>query len=314
MTDNIGELSDRVLEGDSTALPRLISIIEDRRDGYETAIKKLHSRSNNCQIVGVTGSPGSGKSTLVNRLLEHYDESDVGVIAVDPNSPYSGGAVLGDRIRFQERSGSRDVFFRSMSTRGSLGGLAAATNDVIRVLDAYGMDLVIVETVGAGQNEIEIVETADTVVVLVIPTTGDDIQMLKAGILEIGDVFVVNKGDLSGADRTVMEVREMIDRSERFSGDSNWNRRVVRTIATDGDNIEELKESLDEHWNYLLGSGEGHQRKVNRCASELRAILEDRMRQNAEEAIDKVGGMRNLAERIADGETDPYTMADELLG
>jgi LAO/AO transport system kinase len=205
------ELIEDLLDGKHRALARVISTVEDRSPGYRDLVAALHRHAGDAHVIGVTGSPGAGKSTLVDKLAARYRENGltVGVIAIDPSSPFTGGAVLGDRIRMASNSGDMDVFFRSMSARGRLGGLSTATADAVTALDAFGKDRIVVETVGAGQNEVDIVKTADTVVVLVPPGSGDDVQMLKAGILEIADVFVVNKADLDGADRTVQELREM---------------------------------------------------------------------------------------------------------
>jgi len=206
------DLVERLLAGEHRALARVISRIEDRADGYRETVARLHPHAGDAAVIGVTGSPGAGKSTLVDKLAEAYRErgATVGVIAVDPSSPYTGGAVLGDRIRMGSTVGDMGVFFRSMSARGRLGGLSTATTDAVTALDAFGKDVVMIETVGAGQNEVDVVRTADTVAVLVQPGSGDDVQMLKAGILEIGDVFVVNKADRDGAARTVAELEEML--------------------------------------------------------------------------------------------------------
>jgi putative protein kinase ArgK-like GTPase of G3E family len=208
MSDLVADL----LAGKHSALARVITKIENRSPGYREIISDLHQHTGTADVIGVTGSPGAGKSTLVDKVAATYRErgQTVGVIAIDPSSPFSGGAVLGDRIRMASNAGDMDMFFRSMSARGSLGGLSTATTDAVTALDAFGKDKIIVETVGAGQNEVDIVRTADTVAVLVPPGSGDDVQMLKAGILEIGDVFVVNKADLDGADRTVQQLREML--------------------------------------------------------------------------------------------------------
>ncbi|ELZ91725.1 transport ATPase, component for LAO/AO transport systems / LAO/AO transport system kinase [Haloferax mucosum ATCC BAA-1512] len=206
------DLVERLLDGEHRALARVITKIESQTPGYRDLVSEIHAHTGNASVVGITGSPGAGKSTLVDKLAKHYrDQGEtVGIIGVDPSSPYTGGAVLGDRIRMASNVGDMDVFFRSMSARGQLGGLSTATADAVKALDAFGKDRIIIETVGAGQNEVDVVKTADTVVVLVQPGSGDDVQMLKAGILEIGDVFVVNKADMEGASRTVSELQEMI--------------------------------------------------------------------------------------------------------
>ena len=209
----MSDLIDELLAGKHRALARVISKIENRQPGYRDLVSRLHQHTGGADIVGITGSPGSGKSTLVDKMAAEYRNRGltVGIIAIDPSSPFTGGAVLGDRIRMANNLGDMDVFVRSMSARGTLGGLSTATTDAVKALDAFGKDKILIETVGAGQNEIDIVKSADTVMVLVPPGSGDDVQMLKAGILEIGDVFVVNKADLDGSDRTVQELREMLE-------------------------------------------------------------------------------------------------------
>ena len=349
------DLVDELLDGDHRALARVISKIENRRPGYRQLVSRLHSHTGNAQVVGVTGSPGAGKSTLVDKLAKRYRDrgETVGVIAVDPSSPYTGGAVLGDRIRMSSNVGDMDVFFRSMSARGQLGGLSMATADAVTALDAFGKDRIVIETVGAGQNEVDVVETADTVAVLVQPGSGDDVQMLKAGILEIGDVFVVNKADMEGADRTVAELEEMLhmrdsptaglntghhgfqtletgdgdgsrdgptERIESVDGDEptdgkepEWNPSVVETVATTGDGIGELLELIDAHYAHLEASGELEEKIENRYAKGIRTLLRNDVAALVERELDRHGGIDRLAERVARRETDPYAVAQRIV-
>ena len=298
--DEAEKLIDGVLEGSHRDLARSISMIEDRRDGYKELVERLYNERKGCHVVGVTGSPGAGKSTLVDRLVKNYRDQDltVGVLAVDPSSPYTGGSLLGDRIRLESTAGDMDVFFRSMSTRGVLGGLAAATRDAVTVLNAFGKDVVVVETVGAGQNEIEVVETTDTVAVLVTPSGGDDIQMLKAGILEIGDIFVLNKADLEGSDRMAVQLTNMIEHSDREP-----KPRLVETIAAQNKGIENLVKEIQSHKKYLEKQGLLEGKRTERRRSELERIIEDRLRQMTEEMVE---------ETEFDGE-HPYRIADRIL-
>ncbi|HET7325123.1 MAG TPA: methylmalonyl Co-A mutase-associated GTPase MeaB, partial [Halococcus sp.] len=219
----MNDLLDRLLSGDHRALARAITNIENRAPGYRELVSSLYDYTGNAEVIGITGSPGAGKSTLVDKVAESYRKQGltVGIIGIDPSSPFTGGAVLGDRIRMASNVGDMDVFFRSMSARGSLGGVSIATADAVKALDAFGKDRIIVETVGAGQNEVDIVKTTDTVTVLLQPGSGDDVQMLKAGILEIADVFVVNKADLDGADKTVQELSEMLELRENSGSGQN---------------------------------------------------------------------------------------------
>jgi LAO/AO transport system kinase len=338
-----------LLDGEHRALARAITKIENREAGYRDLVAALHGHAGDAPVVGVTGSPGAGKSTLVDKVAEAYRDRGltVGVIAVDPASPYTGGAVLGDRIRMASTVGDMDVFFRSMSARGQLGGLASATTDAITALDAFGKDRVVVETVGAGQNEIDVVRTADTVVVLVQPGSGDDVQMLKAGILEIGDVFVVNKADMDGAARTVADIEEMLHLSEGSTangggrghhgagvpggrvdvgsgGDSaenedededvdGWRPRVVETVATDGDGIADLLDAVAGHRDHLRETGDLDRQHRTRHAEHLRRLLRDDAADLVAEELDRRGGMDGLVDAILARETDPYTAVDRVL-
>jgi len=334
------ELVEALLAGKHRALARVISKIEDQTPGYRDLVSALHPHAGDAEVIGVTGSPGAGKSTLVDKLAARYREAGltVGVIAVDPSSPYTGGAVLGDRIRMASNVGDMDVFFRSMSARGQLGGLSTATGDAVTALDAFGKDRIIVETVGAGQNEVDVVRTADTVTVLVQPGSGDDVQMLKAGILEIGDVFVVNKADLDGAARTVADLEEMLHmreeptsnletghhgpgsvevpdaRPDADEDDAGWTPEVVETVATDGKGVEELIATLDDHRRHLEESGELADRARTRYAEEIRRLLREEAAGLLGSELERRGGVDALAERVAARETDPYTVADDVIG
>lgn len=322
------ELIQELLAGKHRALARVISKIENRSPGYRELVSALHDHTGHADVIGITGSPGAGKSTLVDKLARRYREQDltVGVIAIDPASPFTGGAVLGDRVRMASNSGDMDVFFRSMSARGALGGLSAATSEAIKALDAFGKDRVIVETVGAGQNEIDIVKTVDTVAVLVPPGSGDAVQMLKAGILEIADVFVVNKADLDGVDRLVRDLQEMIDlggerigslqaaSGQPVKGVDPWTPDIVETVARDDEGIDELMDVFVAHREYLEESGLLEEKRLTQYSEEVRTLLREDTARLLETEIQARGGMGDLAEQILAGETDPYGITDEILG
>ena len=331
MSDLVAEL----LGGSHRALARVITKIEDRHDGYRDIVSRLHDHTGHADIIGVTGSPGAGKSTLVDKLAATYREQGltVGVVAIDPASPFTGGAVLGDRIRMASNIGDMEVFFRSMSARGTLGGLSTATTDAVKALDAFGKDKIIIETVGAGQNEIDVVKTADTVMVLVPPGSGDDVQMLKAGILEIGDIFVVNKADLDGANRTVQELREMLEyRDGGVPGtaghhgatsantdtsteddEETWSPPIVETVAPESEGIDDLLAELDDHRSYLDRSGQREHVTRTRYASEIRTLVREDVNDLVAAEIDRRGGMDSFVDRVVDRETDPYAVTDELV-
>ena len=330
-------LIDDLLAGKHRALARVITKIENREPGYRDLVSQLHEHTGSADVVGITGSPGAGKSTLVDKMAAAYREQGltVGVIAIDPSSPFTGGAVLGDRIRMASNVGDMDVFFRSMSARGSLGGLSTATTDAVKALDAFGKDKIIIETVGAGQNEIDIVKMADTVAVLVPPGSGDDVQMLKAGILEIADLFIVNKADLDGANRTVQELKEMIeyrdggmpsrighhgasaggfDRPEEDEDDGDaWTPPIVEAVAKDSEGVQDVLDALADHRAHLTESGELETQARMRYAEEIRTLLREDTSALLEAEIERQGGLDQYAERVRNRETDPYTVSDDLL-
>lgn len=332
---NSDELADALLEGDYAALARAITVVENREAGYRDLIAKLHRHAGDARVLGITGSPGAGKSTLVDKVAAEYRNRglSVGVIAIDPSSPYTGGAVLGDRIRMTSNVGDMDVFFRSMSARGSLGGVSNATADAVVALDAFGMDVIIIETVGAGQNEIDIVRTADLVSVLVPPSSGDDVQMLKAGILEIADVFVVNKADLDGADRTVNDLTVMVHADSNVSR-PEWEDHhegspelgadpppqedderppIVKTVATEGEGIDELLTEMAARYDHLEETGQLEAQARRRHAESIRRLVREDISEHVEEEIASQGGIAELVDQIRSNEADPYTLATELV-
>ena len=324
-----------MLEGNRRALARLISLIEDDRSTAAHCVARLHPRTGRAAIVGVTGPPGTGKSTLVNELAKAFRSRGrtVGIVAVDPTSPFSGGAILGDRIRMRDLAGDDGVFIRSMATRGSLGGLARATADVVHLLDAAGFDVVLIETVGAGQSEVEIARTADTVLVVEAPGLGDEVQAIKAGILEIADVLVVNKSDREGASNTVRALQAMLDlgtppRAVRHHGrmlavpDSTgepsadespaWRPPIVQTVAVEGKGISDLVGAIEQHRVHLEATGDGAGRQRLRAASELETILREAL---MERLVRQVGAreLSGVVELVASRKIDPYSAARMLI-
>ncbi len=313
--EEVKELYERLLKQDRRAAARLITLVENEDPEVYGVIRLLHRHIGKSHIVGITGSPGSGKSTLVYQLAKVYRNQDlkVGVIAVDPSSPFTGGALLGDRVRMQELSSDRDVFIRSMGTRGALGGLAVATNGAINILDAFGRDVIMVETVGAGQVEVEIVKYAHTSVVVTMPGGGDEIQAIKAGILEIGDIFVVNKADKEEAHRTVAELEMMLDTRPEKEG-VGWEPPVLRIEAINGKGVEELAARIEEHWRYLEESGLLKKKIEERMKAELLEILSQRMSSAALAVLrEDPGGQEILRRMVEEREIDPHGAADEMI-
>lgn len=305
-------LVSEALAGSPQAVGRLLSLVEDGAPEGYAALRQLYNRTGRAYVVGVTGPPGGGKSTLVDAMTEilRRRQKTVAVVAVDPTSPFSGGAVLGDRIRMQDHATDAGVFIRSMATRGSLGGLAPATTDVAKVLDAIGYDVIFIETVGTGQAEVDVVGAADTVAVVLVPGLGDVVQTMKAGIMEIGEVFVVNKADHGDADRTVAEVQMMLQLSPQRE---TWRPPVLQTVATSGQGVETVLAAVEDHRRYLSERGLLVQRRTRRRRAEILRVVEVRARDRALDLIRRSGRLDELAERVHAGELDPFTAADELL-
>ncbi|KPC67008.1 methylmalonyl Co-A mutase-associated GTPase MeaB [Streptomyces chattanoogensis] len=310
---DVPQLVEQARQGRPRAVARLISLVEGAAPELREVMATLAPLTGNAYVVGLTGSPGVGKSTTTSALVTAYRKTGkrVGVLAVDPSSPFSGGALLGDRVRMSEHASDPGVYIRSMATRGHLGGLAWAAPQAIRVLDAAGCDVVLVETVGVGQSEVEIASQADTSVVLLAPGMGDGIQAAKAGILEIGDVYVVNKADRDGADATARELNHMLGLGEaRAPGD--WRPPIVKTVAARSEGVDEVVEALEKHRAWMEEHGVLAQRRRARAAREVETIAVTALR----ERIGDLRGDRRLdalAERIVGGETDPYRAADELV-
>jgi LAO/AO transport system kinase len=310
---DVPDLVERARKGDPRAVARLISLVEDASPLLREVMAALVKHAGNGYVIGLTGAPGVGKSTSTTALVTAYRQRGkrVGVLAVDPSSPFSGGALLGDRVRMQEHATDRDVYIRSMATRGHLGGLAWATPQALRVLDAAGCDVILVETVGVGQSEVEVASQADTTVVLLAPGMGDAIQAAKAGILEIGDVYVVNKADREGAEQTARELNHMLALGER-RGAGDWRPPIVKTVASRGEGIDDVVAALDKHRAWLERTGRLQARRHQRTSDEIQAIALTALRA-------RIGDLRGdqrldaLADAVLAGQFDPYAAADELV-
>lgn len=301
-----------VLEGDFRSIARLISLVEDGAAEGTVLLRALFPHTGRCFTIGVTGSPGSGKSTLVDHLAGHYRGLGlkVGVIAVDPTSPFTGGAILGDRIRMQSRSLDPGTFIRSMATRGQLGGLARATADAVMVLDSAGFDVVLIETVGVGQDEVEVARAAQATLVLVVPGMGDDIQAMKAGIMEIGDLFVVNKADHDGADRVETEIRSLISISKRADA---WTPEVVRTVASEGQGVKSCAGAIERFRSFLASSEKSRERSLQLQRERLLELVRSKLTAGITSRPPCAELLEALARQVEGREIDPFTAAEELL-
>jgi LAO/AO transport system kinase len=297
--------------GDVRALARVISIVENRRPGWSDLLKSLFPHTGKARILGLTGAPGAGKSTLVDQLAKHYrkENQTVGIVAVDPTSPYTGGAILGDRIRMQDHHSDPGIYIRSMATRGSLGGLARTTADVTTVLDASGRDRILIETVGVGQDEVDIVRLADVTVVILVPGMGDDVQTIKAGIMEIADIFVINKSDREGAERVEREIRAMQSLEMRKDG---WTPPIVKTVASEGAGTDELAAAIADYEAYLKKENLARKKTVENWQERLVEMLRDSMLEKAQAQMDG-GSLQRYAAEVADHKRDPYSLIEEIV-
>lgn len=312
MRTGVPELVERARSGDPRAVARLVSLVEDASAQLRDVMAALVPHAGHAEVIGVTGSPGVGKSTVTSGLVSEYRRAGrrVGVLAVDPTSPFSGGALLGDRVRMQEHATDSGVYIRSMATRGHLGGLAWATPQALRVLDAAGCDVVLIETVGVGQSEVEVAALADTTIVVLAPGLGDGVQAAKAGLLEVGDVYVVNKADRDGADDVVRDLRGTVRLAERKPGD--WRQPIVPTVATRGEGVDELAAAVARHREWLGRTGELDRRRHRRVHDEIEAIVMTAVRAR----FGRLHGdarLDTLAEKVLGGHLDPYAAADEVI-
>jgi len=310
---NINKWAELVRSGDPRALARAISTVENRAPEFLELLKALFPHTGRARIIGMTGAPGAGKSTLVDQLAREYRKQDktVGIIAVDPTSPYTGGAILGDRIRMGSHYADTGIYIRSMATRGSLGGLAGTTSDVAAVLDASGRDLVLIETVGVGQDEVDIVRLAEITVVILVPGMGDDVQTIKAGIMEIADIFVINKSDREGAERVEREIRAMQSLSTRSD---NWTPPIVKTIASDGTGVSELAADIASYEDFLRTHDLARQKKVQNSSERLVEMLRESLLEKVLRDEMGDGAVSRYAAEIAEHKRDPYSLVEEIVG
>jgi LAO/AO transport system kinase len=309
---HIQELVTHLRDGNVRALSRAISTVENRTRESTELLKALFPFSGNALLIGLTGAPGAGKSTLVDQVAREYRKQGktIGIVAVDPTSPFSGGAILGDRIRMQAHHADKGIYIRSMATRGSLGGLASTTADVATVLDASGRDLVIIETVGVGQDEVDIVRLADVTIVVLVPGMGDDVQTIKAGIMEIADIFVINKSDREGAERVEREIRAMQSLAVRHD---DWTPPIVKTVASEGSGITELVAAIEKYRAYLEQSGRAQARRIENWRGRIAEMLRDALFQRVLSYYLSEGEANRYAAEVAEHKRDPYSLVEKIV-
>lgn len=306
------DIAQGVLDKNRLALSKAITAVENEYDDAVEIMTKIYPHTGNAYVIGITGPPGAGKSTLTDKLAKEYRKRNktVGIVAIDPTSPYSGGAILGDRIRMMDLVADPGIFVRSMATRGSLGGLSQKTGDAVKLMDAYGIDVIIVETVGVGQSEIDIIKTADTTMVVVIPGMGDDIQAIKAGILEIGDLFTINKADREGVDKLNIELEMMMELNQE---QVSWRPPINRTVASKDEGVVAVVDSIEEHKKYLVESGKLAEVRRERIKTEVTAMINDRVNRYIDKQIVSTDNFANTVEKLQNRELEPYSVVNEIV-